>query len=26
VGWGNLEALAFGPHPDLGLSAESSFR
>jgi hypothetical protein len=26
VGWGNLEALAFGPHPDLGLTAESSFR
>jgi hypothetical protein len=26
VGWGNLEALAFGPHSDLGLTAESSFR
>jgi hypothetical protein len=26
VGYGNLEALAFGPHPDLGLTAESSFR
>ncbi|MEI8001733.1 MAG: hypothetical protein WCI50_10300 [Actinomycetes bacterium] len=26
VGWGNLESIAFGPHPDLGLSAETSFR
>lgn len=26
VGWGNLECLAFGPHPELGLAAESSFR
>lgn len=25
VGWGNLESLFFGPHPDLGLNAESSF-
>ena len=26
VGWGNLESLAFGPHPSLGLTAETSFR
>lgn len=26
VGWGNLESLALGPHPELGLSADSSFR
>jgi len=25
VGYGNLESLFFGPHPDLGLSAETSF-
>ncbi len=25
VGWGNLESLFFGPHPELGLTAASSF-
>ena len=25
-GEGRLEALAFGPHPDLGLTTETSFR
>ena len=25
IGYGNLESLFFGPHPDLGLSAEMSF-
>jgi hypothetical protein len=24
-GWGNMQTLAFGPHPDMGLGAASSF-
>jgi hypothetical protein len=25
VGWGNLQSIAFGPHPSMGLTAEHSF-
>jgi hypothetical protein len=25
VGWGNLQSIAVGPHPDMGLSLEASF-
>ena len=24
-GWGNLQSLATGPHPEIGLTAEASF-